>query len=142
MYGLWFWEVWMSGFVEKSIYLDREDSKVVEEEERNNFIKSILSEVGVPLEEIWPDISLSVDQKIKLRNLLAKLEIEIIDDMDRGYQIFHQDTKLGEWFKPRFILREDIGARTLAKKLYFEMLIKTWSIFNQEENNDNENNTD
>lgn len=132
----------MSGFVEKSIYLDREDSKVVEEEERNSFIKSILSEVGVPLEEVWPDISLSTEQKIKLRNLLAKLEIEIIDDMDRGYQIFHQDTKLGEWFKPRFILREDLGARTLAKKLYFEMLIKTWSIFDQENNYDSENNTD
>ena len=125
----------MENVAERSVYLDREDCKLIEDEERNLFVRGILEEMGVPLEEVWPDISLSIEQKIKLRNLLGKLEIEIIDDGDRGYTIYHQNTKLAEWFKPRFVLREDKGARTLNKKLYYEMVIKTWSVFNQQENN-------
>jgi hypothetical protein len=128
--------------MERSIYLDREDVKNIEDEERNIFIKGVLEEVGVPLDDVWPDISLTVEQKVQLRGLLAKLEIEIIEDGDRGTQIYHQNTKLGEWFKPRFILRENKGARTLSKKLYYEMVIKTWSVFDQQnqENNDDESN--
>lgn len=125
--------------IERSIYLDREDARLVEEEEHNLFVRGILEEVGVPLEDVWPDISLTVEQKIKLRGLLEKLDIEIIDDGDRGCQIYHQKTKLAEWFKPRFILREDKGARTLSKKLYYEMVIKTWSVFDQQENNGESN---
>jgi hypothetical protein len=124
--------------IERSVYLDREDCKLIEEEERNLFVRGILEAMGVPLEEAWPDISLSVEQKIKLRGLLGKLEMEIIDDGDRGYTIYHQNTKLAEWFKPRFILREDKGARILNKKLYYEMVIKTWSVFDQQENNTND----
>jgi hypothetical protein len=113
----------------RSIYLDRDDAKIVEEEERNLFIKSVLKEIGVPLEEVWPDISLTVEQKIRLRILLNKLEIEIIDDGDRGYEIYHNDIKLGKWIKPKFILREDNKARSLSKRLFFEMVTNTWSVF-------------
>lgn len=125
--------------IERSVYLDREDARQIEEEERNLFVRGILEEVGVPLDGIWPDISLTVEQKIKLRGLLEKLDIEIIDDGDRGYQIYYQNTKLAEWFKPRFILREDKRARTLSKRLYYEMVIKTWSQYDQQENNDESN---
>jgi len=117
----------------RSIYIDREDSKESEEEERNLFIKSVLEEVGVPLEDVWPDILLTVDKKIKLRDLLNKLEIEIIEDGDRGYEIYHQNNMLAKWFKPRFLLREDKKAKTLNKRFYYEMVVNTWSIFNQEE---------
>jgi hypothetical protein len=126
--------------MQRSVYLDREDAQAIEEEERNIFLRSVLEEVGVPLEDIWPDISLTIEQKIKLRDLLAKLDIEIINDGDRGYQIYHQNTKLGEWFKPRFILREDKGARTLSKKLFYEMVVKTWTVFEEQEKDDNEGN--
>jgi hypothetical protein len=121
----------------RSVYLDRGDEKTVEEEERNLFIKNILEQIGVPLKDIWPDILLNVEEKIKLRGLLGELEIEIIEDGDRGYEIYCQDTKLAKWFKPKFIMRKDIKARTLAKKLYYEMIVNTWSVFDQEEN-DNE----
>ena len=127
--------------IERSIYLDREDAQAIEEEERNLFVRGVLEQVGIPVDEIWPDISLTVEAKRALRGLLEKLEVEIIDDGDRGYQIYHQNTKLGEWFKPNFILREDKGARTLAKKLYYEMVIKTWTVFDQQEN-DVESNRD
>lgn len=122
---------------ERSIYIDREDAKSVEEEERDLFIRGILEKVGVPLDTVWPEVSLTIETKKKLLELLKKLEIEIIHDGDRGYKIYNNDTKLGEWFKPKFILRQDKKARTLSKKLYYEMVIKTWSIFDsQEEKND------
>ncbi len=122
--------------VNRSIYLDREDSKSVEEEERNLFIKSILSEVGVPLEDVWPDISLNVEQKIKLRALLEKLGIEIINDGDRGSEIYYQNNLLAKWNKPTFLLREDKKAKNLNKRLYFEMVISTWSVFEKGDDND------
>lgn len=128
--------------MERSIFIDREDAKTIEEEERNLFLRSVLEEIGIPIDDVWPDISLTVEDKIKLRDLLAKLDIEIIYDGDRGYQVYNKNIKLGEWFKPRFLLREDIGARTLAKKLYYEMVIKTWTVFDQQENNDEANNRD
>lgn len=123
--------------IERSIYLDREDAFSVEAEERNLFLRGVLEELGVPVESVWPDIDLTVEQKVQLRNILGKLDIEIVDDGDRGYQVWHEKTKLAEWFKPRFILREDIEARTFTKRLYYEMVIKTWSVYdNQEEVND------
>jgi hypothetical protein len=118
----------------RSVYLDRGDERIVEEEERNLFIKGVLEQIGVPLEGIWPDILLTVEAKIKLRDLLSELEIEIIDNGDREYEVYYQNAKLAKWFKPKFIMRKDIMARTLAKKLYYEMIVNTWSVFDQEEN--------
>ena len=116
----------------RSVYLDREDAKAVEEEERNIFVKGVLEEVGVPLEDVWPDILLTVEEKIKLRNLLEKLNIEIIYDGDRGLEIYNNDTKLGIWNKPKFILREDKKARNPNKRYFFEMITNTWSVFDTE----------
>lgn len=127
----------VDGMIERSIYIDKEDASKVEQEERNIFLRSILEEIGVPLEDVWPDIELTVERKIKLRNLLGKLDIEIVDDGDRGYQIWHEKNKLAEWFKPRFILRQDIEAKTFSKRFYYEMVIKTWSIYDKEEKDDN-----
>lgn len=90
--------------------------------------------MGVPLEDIWPDISLGVEQMVKLRDLLSKLELEIIDDGDRGTKIYNNETLLGEWKKPRFVLRTDNAARTFAKKLYYEMITDTWTIFEEKKN--------
>jgi hypothetical protein len=118
----------------RSIYLDREDAKAVEEEECNLFLRGVLEEIGVPLEDVWPDILLTVGQKIKLRDLLAKLDIEIISNGDRGYEIYNGDILLAKWHKPKFILRDDKKARSQSKRLYYEMVINTFSVFEKEEN--------
>src|SRR5690606_16361787 len=103
------------------------------------FVRGVREEIGIPentLNEVWPELELSVSDKLKLRSLLSKLDIEIVDDGNRGLKIYHEKTLLAEWFKPRFILREDKGARTLAGKLYYEMVVKTWNIYNQENNDE------
>ena len=131
--------------MERQIYIDRDDCNSVETEERNLFIRGILEELGVPddsLMEVWPELELTVKNKIKLRSLLSKLDIEIVDDGDRGLKVYTGDTLLAEWAKPNFILREDKGARTLAGKLYYEMVIRTWSVFDQENDDEEDNNAD
>lgn len=118
--------------VERSIYIDREDARKVEEEERNLFLRGVLEQMGVSLDEIWPEIILTAEQKRKLRDILSQLELEIVDDGDRGFKIYSQNDLVAEWFKPRFILREDRSARTLSKRLYYEMIIKTESLYEGE----------
>jgi hypothetical protein len=120
---------------EISIYINKEDRDQVEEEERNSFIKSILEGLDIPLEEVWPDLNLTVEQKVQLRNFLSKLDIEIDHDGDHGYKIFHNKDCLGQWFKPRFVLREDPTAKHISKRYFYEMIIKTDSVFEQGENN-------
>jgi len=117
----------------RSIYLDREDAKKVENEESNIFVRSILEKIGVPLKDIWPEIELNVKQKVLLRDLLIKLDIEIINNFDREYEIYCGDNLLAKWSKPKFILREDKKARNPNKRFYYEMVINTWSVFDQEE---------
>jgi hypothetical protein len=123
--------------VERSVYIDREDARKVEEEERNLFLRGVLEQMGVSLDEIWPEIILTVEQKRKLRDILSQLELEIVDDRDRGFKIYSRNDLVAEWFKPRFILREDKSARSLSKKLYYEMIIKTESLYEGENSEQN-----
>jgi hypothetical protein len=128
--------------MERSIYLDRDDCESIENEERSLFVRGILEEIGIPEEslyDVWPELELSIEHKMKLRKLLDELDLEIIYDGGRGVKIYHGNPPNGkliaEWFKPRFIMKKDIQARDSNKKLYYEMVIKTWSAF-EEENDD------
>jgi hypothetical protein len=114
---------------ETSIYINREDATKVEAEERDIYIKSILEGMGVPLDDVWPDTHLTVEQKIKLRELLSKLDLEIVEDGDRGYRVYSEGDLLAEWFKPRFVLRKDESARSNRNKLFYEMIVKTNDVF-------------
>jgi len=124
--------------LETSLLIDRDDCDATEEEERNLFLRGIIEEIGIPEEELndaWPELNLSLEDKLKLLRLLEKYDIEIISDGDRGTKVYIDNTLIAEWFKPRYVLMKDLGARTLAKKLYYKMLIKTWSM---QENYDKE----
>lgn len=120
--------------MKRSIYIDLEDAQITEIEERSLFIRSVLEQMGVPLDDIWTDILLSVEQMVMLRRLLLSIQIEIIDDGDRGTKIFNNDILLAEWKKPRFILRIDNSSKKQAKKLYYEMIVETY--FNEENKNE------
>lgn len=76
----------------KSIILlnHNENTKQVEAEEKSKFLKDLLEKMGIEISEFWDDdtILLSVDQKIKLRNILTTYAIKVIDDLDGHMQIF------------------------------------------------------
>jgi hypothetical protein len=102
----------------------------VEEEEKSKFVRTTLEEVGIPLEGTWDENGqLSVQGKIKLRSLLGTFEIEIIDNQGEDLQIYHQNNLIGEWRKPRYVLKEDYNARDPRKKFFLEMHIDFSSIF-------------
>lgn len=118
---------------EASIYLNREDSHQVEEEERNVFIRGVLDEIGLPIEDIWPEPTLTLEQKIELRKLLVKFDVLLLDDRDRGMEIYVGNEVIAKWHKPKFILRVDEKQKDPTKKLYFEMIVKYQSLFDNEE---------
>ena len=120
--------------VERSILVDIDSLKTVEEEEMNKFVKSFLLSMDLPnIEEIWPDICLkSANEKLKLRSVLSKYEIEVISDGDRGVKIYLKDELIAEWFKPNVILKKELQATKKPKdQYYYELKIKSSSIFEE-----------
>lgn len=118
---------------EQIFKIDREDAKKAEEEERDIFLRSILEALGLEIGEIWPDIHLSREQKILLRKFLSQYNTEIVDDYDRGYKIYVNDKVIAEWYKPHFVLKKDLQAKTKSKMFYFDMHTKFWSVFHDED---------
>jgi hypothetical protein len=110
-----------------------ENTRQVEEEEKHKFLHSLLSQMGVPVEEFWNgDSNLSVPQKIKLRNILATYNIQAIDDLDGHMQVYVENELVGEWHKCTYKLKQDLRQLDPKKRLYLEMAIDYWSIFEEE----------
>lgn len=107
-----------------------ENVKQVEDEEKTRFLKSILEQMGVPIQEFWTsDAPLSVEQKIKLRNILVTYGIQIVDDLDGAMQIYVEKEKVAEWYKSTYKLKKDLRELDPRKQLYLEMEIECWSLF-------------
>lgn len=126
--------------MEYSIFLDREDANSVEEEEKNSFVKDVLTELGIELDEAWPDPELTVEQKIKLRELLKKFNIIVLEDQEKNVSIYLENDVIAEWERPQFILHRDLKQIDPRKKIYLEMKVNARSIFEEydEENSEND----
>lgn len=116
---------------EIKILCNIDNAKEVETEERDLFVKGILEEMGVPLEEVWPETHLNLEQKIQLRKLLGKFNIIILDNRDGSMEIYVDNYKVATWHKPRYILKTDRKAIERTKKLYYEMILKAESVFEE-----------
>jgi len=120
--------------VKYSIYINREDAKKTEQEELQNFIHSLLSEINLPINDIWPEEGLlSINQKIYLKNLLAKFNINIISSDCDDTLIYVDKDLIATWKKPRYILKTDPSEINQAKKIFLEMIIEYESVFEQKE---------
>ena len=112
-----------------------ENTKQVELEEQGRFVYSILSAFGLPLDD-WQGDELTTEQHIHLRKVLSTYGFEIVNDLDGGVKIYCKgDNKMdlvGEFRKPRYILRKDARQVDPTKKVYLEMLTDTWSILEHE----------
>jgi len=114
-----------------------DNTKTVEEEEKNRFLRSLLNEMGLII-DFWneEDLILTVDQKIKLRKLLLNNNLQVIDDSDGSMKIFFENTLIGSWDKPTYKLKKDMSQLDHRKQLYVEMSISCQHIF--DENNGGE----
>lgn len=118
-----------------TILLNYDDNtQKVEDEEKTRFLKSLLDQMGVPIDDFWTaDNSLSVNQKIKLRGILATYAIQVIDDLDGFLQVYVEGEKIADWQKPSYKLKRDLREIDPKKQLYLEMSIDCWSVFDEEE---------
>lgn len=115
----------MKNVVEYSVYVNREDVSKAEAEERDSFIRFILESIGLEFDDIWEEGKpLDAETKVNLWEFLDEYKIDIIHDGDRGYKIYIEGHVVGEWFKPRVVLRQDDKALKLSKRFFYEMQIK------------------
>lgn len=111
-----------------------ENTKQVEEEEKTRFVRSILESIGLPIEDIWDeDGQLSVENKIKLRSILSSYSVQVIENYDGELQIFADHQLIGEWKKCEYVLKKDLSEIDPSKKLYLEMHVNYWSVFENTE---------
>lgn len=116
-----------------------ENTKKVEDEEKTRFLRNILEQMGVPIQEIWPmDGPLTIDQRIKLRGILATYSVQVIDDLDGHMQVYVEGEKVAEWNKCTYKLKRDLRQLDPRKQLYLEMEVNCWSLFEESEQQETE----
>jgi len=107
-----------------------ENTRKVEEEEKSNFVRSILTEMGLPLEGIYDENGmLSYEGKVNLRSLLSKYGVQVIDTYEGEIKIYADRDLVASWNKPKYVLRQDLSELDPTKRLFLEMHINNWSIF-------------
>jgi len=108
--------------------------KQVEEEEQMRFLYSLLESMGVPIQDFWMgENSLSVIQKIKLRNLLHLYNIKLVDDRDGHLEVYCENEKIAEWHKCTYKIKKDLQELDPRKQLYLEMSVDCFSVFDENE---------
>jgi hypothetical protein len=122
-----------------------ENTHQVEEEEKARFLRGILvtcfenTDVSSQIEKIWESEGLlSAAQKVKLRGILATYGIQVIDDFDGHMQIYLENELIAEWYKCTYKLRRDLRAIDPRKRVYLEMEVNCWSVFDDKEESETE----
>ena len=122
-----------------------ENTKQVEDEEKARFLRLILeqcfenTDVVTQIQTIWnSDGTLPVPQKVKLRGILATYGIQVIDDFDGHMQVYLENELIAEWHKCTYKLKRDLRAIDPRKRVYLEMEVNCWSVFDDKEESETE----
>ena len=117
-----------------------ENTHQVEDEEKSRFLRGILeqcfqnTDVATQIQTIWSaDGPLPASQKVKLRGILATYGIQVIDDLDGHLQIYLENELIAEWLKCTYKLKRDLRVVDPRKRVYLEMEVNCWSVFDDKE---------
>ncbi len=123
---------------------DRENLRQVEKEWQYEFMAYVLSSLKVPEDELAECLPENVDEfdtykKRRLRSVLEKYFVTIVDDRDGGLKFYLEIQEgeekdyvlVAEWKKCRFNYREDPKEVTPSKKMYVEVVADVWAIFDE-----------
>ena len=122
-------------FSHKILLSKNEDIKAFEEEQRQCFLYQLLSNLGVSLSEVWEeDAPISILQKIELLKILRQRDLTVIEEIDGSMEVFLKDEKIGEFKKCNYKLKQDLSEKDVKKRLYFEVEVTFWTIFEQANN--------
>jgi hypothetical protein len=112
------------------------------EEERLQFIFYILESMGVPLEGCFPESlnpsEITVDHRVKMKDVLDKYNISFVDYKDKTFDIYLEKDKVATWSKPWVELKKDFSEINPKKRIYVEIHLECWSIFEKSEEINNE----
>lgn len=103
------------------ILVNQQDASKVENEEKVKWTFDVLETMGLPVEE-WKGEA-TMDKLRKIRSILKQKDIDVIDDSSGGIEIYYSGTLIGEWRKPKYVLREDPNEINMYYKYYLEMHI-------------------
>jgi len=121
--------------VQYTILLNRnEDTDKIQTEEQFKFVRMLFETLDIPFEWNSEGFLVSVEEKIKYRKVLEHYNMSVIDDMDGGLKVYVGSDLIAEFYKPKFKLKEDLSEIDDRKKIYLEMDINFWTIF--EKNNE------
>lgn len=113
-----------------------ENTKQVEEEEKARFVQNILGILNLPVGDLWnEDLTMSVENRIKYINFLSMYSIDIVDSIDGELEIYCEDKKIAQWEKPTYVLKKDPSQVNPRRKLFLEMHLNYWSVFDENEKN-------
>lgn len=118
-----------------------ENLKKVEEEEQSRFLRTLIEQMGVPIDFWIEDAPLSVEQRSKLIEILHKYHIYIQNDNDGNIKVYVEKELVGEWNKCTYKLKRNYEEIDRKKQLYLEMNVDFWTVFDdnqEEETTDNE----
>lgn len=130
-------------YLKETILADRENCQKVAETLQFLWVKDILIQTEMDLEGCFSDSDdpndQSIENRAKLRETLNNNDIYIQEEED--LKIFIQDTLIGHWKKPLFKLKTDLSQKNPKQRLYVEIEIEHWSVFNDlneiEDNSEN-----
>jgi len=110
-----------------------ENTRQVEEEEKQRFLHSLLEQMGVPIDFWETGGSLTIEQRMQLRKIFSAYGIQVIDDKET-MDIYVDGQKVGSWNKPYYVLKKDLSQLDPKKQLFLEMTCEIWSLFEEAEN--------
>jgi hypothetical protein len=124
--------------MKRSILLDREDINKVSLQEQLIWIIQTLQQIGIPEEELGPCLpdqeageEETVQHRIALKELCQKWDLIMLRNVDGTADIYIKEDLVGHWAKPRWELRLDPSQKDPKKKMYAEMFINSWTIFEE-----------
>jgi hypothetical protein len=124
-----------------SVLLDRQaNTAQYENEEKSKFIRSILEILNVDL-EFWSEeeeSSLTTDMRIKIRKVLTQYDLKIVELVDGQLDVFFESNLIAQWRKPNYTLKMDHAEVDPRERLYLEMEVNFWSVFEEEESSESD----
>lgn len=114
-----------------------ENTKAIEEQEQSRFIKSVLESLEVDI-DYDPEEPLSGEDRQRLRSNFRQFNLGIIDDRDGGLKILLGQDLIAEWYKATYKLKQDLSEPDPHNRLYLEMSVSFWTIFEEEEGGESE----
>jgi hypothetical protein len=121
---------------QSEILVSREDVKTVQEEQKVQFVFSVLSQF-VPEEMLEPVLpqdgfEITVQQKIRLREICHKFKTRVVEDFGGEVEILvsenGKEKLVAHWYKPWVVLKRDLTESDPSKQFYAEIKFKWWLI--------------